>query len=150
MLKIIHPNYFAILIATLSGIILGIIWYSPFLFRKVWLADIERNEHDIRRTLIPFLISVVGIYILGIILDTFLRFSDLVGYDGFFDVTVIGLIVSIGIIALNMLSDYMISGAHIKFFIVHAGFRIILTLVMSWVLWLLIYSGMDIFQLFRN
>ena len=134
MLKIIHPHYFAICIATLSGILLGLIWYSPQLFRKVLLDDIEKNKHNIKRTLIPFIISIVGIFILGIILDTFLFFSRLAGMDSFEAATVIGLTISVGIIALNMLSDYMISGTHMRYFTVHAGYRILLTLSMSWIL----------------
>ena len=134
MLKIIHPNFLAIFIATGIGVILGIIWYSPIMFRKVLLADLEKNKQDITKFLIPLIISVFGMFILAIIIDTFLFFSKLAGMNSFSAATVIGITISVGIIALNMLSDYMISGTNMKFFTVHAGYRIVMTLLMSWTL----------------
>ena len=134
MLKIIHPDFIAISIATFSGALLGVIWYSPLLFRKVLLDDLAKNNQDIRGSFIPFIISVFGMFILAIILDTFLFFSGLAGMDPFIAATVIGITISVGIIALNMLSDYMISGTHMKYFAVHTGYRILLTLIMSWIL----------------
>ena len=134
MLKIIHPDFIAICIATFSGALLGVVWYSPLLFRKVLLDDLAKNNQDIRGFFIPFIISVFGMFILAIILDTFLFFSGLAGMDPFVAATVIGITISVGIIAFNMLSDYMISGTHMKYFAVHAGYRILLTLVMSWIL----------------
>lgn len=134
MLKIIHLNEIAIFIATLVGVFLGVIWYSPLMFRKILLDDLAKNNNDINKFFVPFIISVFGMAILAIILDTFLFFSKLAGMDSFYAATIIGVTISVGIIALNMLSDYMISGTHMKFFTVHAGYRIVMTILMAWTL----------------
>ena len=134
MLRIINLNEIAILVATLVGAVLGVIWYSPIMFRKVLLDDLAKNNNDIRKFFLPFIISVFSMVILAIILDTFLFFSKLAGMDSFYAATIIGSTISVGIIALNMLSDYMISGTHMKFFTVHAGYRIVMTILMAWTL----------------
>ena len=131
MLRIIQLNYPAIFIATLVGVCIGIIWYSPLLFRKILLDDLKKNKHELNKFIIPFIITIFGMFILSVILDTFLFFSGFVGMNRFEAAIVIGITISVGIIALNMLSDYLISGTHMKYFIVHAGYRIILTLLMS-------------------
>ncbi|NOZ46693.1 MAG: DUF1761 domain-containing protein [Chlorobi bacterium] len=134
MLKIIQLNLLAICIATLIGVVLGLLWYSPLLFRKVLIIDLEKNNKKINELLFPFLISIFGAFILAVILDLFLFFSNLAGMPPFYAATIIGSIMAVGIIALNMLSDYLLSGIHIKHFIVHAGYRIALTLIIAWTL----------------
>lgn len=134
MLKIIHLNYPAIFVATLAGIISGIIWYSPIFFRKILLKDLARNERDFSKIFLPIIISIVGIFLLAIILDTFLFFAGFTGMDTFEAATILGIVLAIGIIAVNMLSDYLISGTHMHSFMVHAGYRIVLTLAMAWIL----------------
>lgn len=131
MLKIIHLNFHAICIATLLGFIIGIIWYSPLFFRKVLISDLRKNRPEFHKLLIPFIISIFSMFILAIILDTFLFFSSLAGMNKYEAALIIGSTISIGVIGLNMLSDYLISGTLMKYFMVHAGYRITLTILIS-------------------
>jgi len=131
MLKIIDLNFVAIFISTTVGIVVGVIWYSPLLFWKVLINDIRRSHIEGNKFLFPVLFSIFGMFILAVILDTFLFFSRLAGMNPFEAALLLGFTISVGVIALNMLSDYLISGTHIKFFIVHAGYRIVMTLLMS-------------------
>jgi hypothetical protein len=90
MLKIIQLNLPAICIATLIGLLFGILWYSPLLFRKVLIADVKKNKKEIHIFLFPFIISIMGMFILSIILDVFLFFSGLAGMNRFEAALVLG------------------------------------------------------------
>ena len=42
-------NYLAVLICGIVGVGLGSLWYSPFLFGKLWLQELEESEEEIKR-----------------------------------------------------------------------------------------------------
>ena len=39
-------NYLAVLVAALTSIILGFLWYSPLLFAKPWMREMGYDPND--------------------------------------------------------------------------------------------------------
>ncbi len=56
-------NYFAILVCGVVAIGFGYLWYSPFLFGKLWLQEIDQSEEDLKRR--GSLIRIYGLTFLG-------------------------------------------------------------------------------------
>ena len=42
-------NYLAVLVCALVATGLGTLWYSPFLFGKLWLQETEQSEEELKR-----------------------------------------------------------------------------------------------------
>ena len=63
-------NYLAILVASLSGFVLGGLWYGP-LFGKAWMAASGITEDDVKKTNfakvygVTFLMNVIAAYVLA-------------------------------------------------------------------------------------
>lgn len=46
-------NYWVVLLCGFIGIFLGWLWYSPFLFGKMWMDAIEKTEDELRKDFNP-------------------------------------------------------------------------------------------------
>lgn len=42
-------NFFAVLLAAISAMILGAVWYSPLLFGKKWMKLMNKNEGELNK-----------------------------------------------------------------------------------------------------
>ena len=47
MLEILDLNAWAILAATVAGMVIGAAWYSPLLFGKAWLTALGKTEEEL-------------------------------------------------------------------------------------------------------
>jgi Protein of unknown function (DUF1761) len=45
-----HLNWLAILVAAISTMIVGFLWYSPFLFAKPWMREMGYDPNDKAKT----------------------------------------------------------------------------------------------------
>jgi len=45
---IVHLNYLAVLVTAVVGFLLGWLWYSPVLFAKSWMAEMEFTEESMK------------------------------------------------------------------------------------------------------
>lgn len=46
-------NYWVILLCGVIGILLGWLWYSPFLFGKMWMDSIDKSDEELKRDFNP-------------------------------------------------------------------------------------------------
>lgn len=44
-----YINHWAVLVCTVSNLVLGAIWYSPMLFYKAWMKENNFTEDDIKK-----------------------------------------------------------------------------------------------------
>lgn len=65
------PNLLAVVVAAIIPMVVGMIWYSPVLFAKRWMALVGKTEEEIRRSgpakayALSFLAYIVMAYVLG-------------------------------------------------------------------------------------
>ena len=73
----ITVNYLAVLIAALINIFLGMLWYSPAMFAKAWMASIGKTPEEISGNTagVYYVINTVASLILAYVLAMFVRFS---------------------------------------------------------------------------
>ena len=70
----VYINHWAVLVAALSNLLVGAIWYSPALFYRAWMRENNLTEEDVRRVSparlysISTLLSVVICYNLAFFL----------------------------------------------------------------------------------
>lgn len=69
-----YINHWAVLVCAIANLVLGAIWYSPFLFYKAWMKENKFTDEDIKKVnpaktySITLLISVIISYNLAFFL----------------------------------------------------------------------------------
>lgn len=56
----LEVNMLGILLATLAGMLLGAIWYSPLLFGSAWMKCIGKSPETLGSTTVPMLGSIIA------------------------------------------------------------------------------------------
>ena len=123
-------NYWAVLVAAVSGFLIGGIWYAPFLFGKAWMEDCGLKEDDLKsgggKTFgISFIFSIVSSIFLALITQ---------GHPGLMSGIHIGLFISIGFIATAIGVNYMFERKPFRLFLINAGNQVVTYVVMGAIL----------------
>lgn len=67
------PNYWAVFVSAVAYMVIGMLWYSPFLFGKVWMKAMHLDEKDLdgmkkgigRSYFFSFVAALVASYVLA-------------------------------------------------------------------------------------
>lgn len=70
MQPIVDINYLAVLIAALINMFLGMLWYSPYMFGKMWIAALGKSEEELKKSASGpiYIVSMVAALILAYVL----------------------------------------------------------------------------------
>lgn len=121
-------NIIAILVATIIGMFLGAIWYSPLLFGDAWMKCIGKTPETLGKPTIPMIGSVVASFLtaLGIsILFSFISVTDLSTAAS------IGAVLGLLIIFPALLSDNLFCGWGKRLLLIQSGYRTTSVFLMS-------------------
>lgn len=67
----VHVNYLAVLLAALSTMLVGSVWYTPAVFGNLWIKLAKLNRKDmekngmIKPVLITVIVSLISAYVLA-------------------------------------------------------------------------------------
>ena len=131
MLDFASINYLAVLVAALAAYFFGALWYSSVLFGNTWLRAMGKSKEELPSPTLPMLINFILTFITALGLALLIQGLGIVT---FLDGILIGLIVAIAFILTNTLSEYLYTGASMKLFWIHAGYRVIYILIMGAIL----------------
>lgn len=123
-------NYWAVLVAAVSGFVIGGLWYAPFLFGKRWMADNGFKEEDLKEGTAKvmggaLIMSVVSAIFLGLITQ---------GHPGLMSGIHVGLFISVGLISTSMAVNYLFERKPMSLFLINAGNQIVTYVVMGAIL----------------
>lgn len=117
-------NFFAIGLSILSNMVLGMLWYSPILFGKIWLKLVDLKSSDISKdesnkymslALIP---AILFMFSLAIILK-------LLNCGTVFDGFIIASILSIGFIGTSSFNLVLFENRKVKLTLIHVGYAFV-------------------------
>ena len=131
MLDFASINYLAVLVAALAAYFFGALWYSSVLFGNTWLRAMGKSKEELPSPTLPMLINFILTFITALGLALLIQGLGIVT---FLDGILIGLVVAIAFILTNTLSEYLYTGASMKLFWIHAGYRVIYILIMGAIL----------------
>ena len=123
-------NYLSVVVAALSSFVVGMLWYSPILFGKTWMAENGFTNEDLQG---GNMLRIYGTaFILGLIiattLDAFLRPESII--EGL----VHGALAGIGWVAASIGTMYLFEGKSLKLYLVNAGYHAVNYTVMGGIL----------------
>ena len=124
-------NYIAVLVVAIVSFVLGGLWYSPKVFGNIWLAGIGKRPDELGSSAVPLALNLITAVITAAVFAAIVRSLNLqTAAEGL----TFGFIVGVGIIAASMASDFAFNRFPPSFFLVEAGYRVGLSLIMGLVL----------------
>ena len=133
-MAIFSPGFFAIGAATLAGIVLGALWYSPLLFGHQWMRSLGKTTDTLGSQTRVMIGSVLANFLTA--LGLFLLFDLLSSVDLTMAITV-GAIVGFLIIFPALLSDNLFCDWGTSLLFIQFGYRILTVILMSLILFFL-------------
>ena len=127
-------NYLAIAAATLLGMVLGALWYSPVLFANQWMRCIGKTKETLGSPTLPMIGSVVACALsaVGIAL-----LHNFIGVGSLNQALTVGLILGGLIIFPAFLSDSLFCGWGAQLLLIQVGYRFLSVVLMSIVIYII-------------
>ncbi len=131
-------NLWAVLVAAVSTMVVGFLWYSPFLFAKPWMlamgydpenkaATDEMRKSAGKSYAISFVASLLAAFVLGKIIDLSTVDSALYGMK-------VGFAVWLGFVTTVQLTANLFGNQPTKLYLINTGYQLVCYLVMGAIL----------------
>ena len=133
-----HLNLLAILVAAISTMVVGFLWYSPILFAKPWMREMGYDPNDkarvqeMQKSAGPaYMGSFIASLVTAFVLAMFLHEMNAQGLE-------FGLLVSshvwLGFVATVQLTGVLFMKQSMKLFAINTGYQLVCYLVMGAIL----------------
>ena len=135
MIQTIHINYLAVLVAAISSMVLGFLWYGP-LFGKTWMKLMsfdkkkmdEAKKKEMGKTVAAAFISAL---LMSYILAHFVVYAQAATW---IDGVVAGLWIWLGFVATVMFGMVLWEGKPLKLYLINASHYLVVLAVMGAIL----------------
>lgn len=125
-------NWFGAIVAGFASIIIGGIWYSPFVAGKIWMEATGINPEKEGSPVTAMLTSFISNSIFAAFLSMLLTATGAIE-DGFHVASSYGLFMAI-LVAAGTWQNYAFENRSITHFLVHTGYHIVSMVAMSIIL----------------
>ena len=137
-MRLHHINLLAVLVAAVSTMIVGFLWYSPILFAKPWMREMGYDPEDkakiqqMQKSAGPayagsFVASLISAFVLALVFH-WMRVGDLHAAVG------ASFHVWLGFVATVQFTDALFQKKSMKLFAINTGFQLVCYLAMGAIL----------------
>jgi uncharacterized protein DUF1761 len=137
-MELMGINLWSVLVAAVATMILGFLWYSPFLFARPWTvlmgydpndkAKIEEMQKGAGRIYgIAFVASLVSAFVLAKIIDVTTVNSALYGMK-------VGFAMWLGFVTTVQLTGVLFAKQPVKLYLINSGYQLVCYLAMGTIL----------------
>lgn len=130
MLNFEELNFIAIILASVAKFIISGIWFSGFLFGKIWMAEVGLKEEELtdpkKPLIIAFLCNLLFVFTVAVLFSIMaldIRTS-----------LAVAIIMAIGISAAQMAPSFAFEGRSLKLFIIYAAQYVVEFVVVTLIL----------------
>ena len=127
-MELMGLNMLAVLVAAISGMVLGALWYSPVLFGKQWMAAIGESAEDFAPPASAMVGSLFCCLASALSLEIIFTHAEI---NTLLSGTLMGAVIAIGLVSTALLSDNLFCGWGRRLFWIQAGYRSTYIVVMS-------------------
>ena len=125
-------NLWAVLVAALAYMVIGMVWYSPLLFGNTWLALMNKTPKEIRRMkksagkayLFSIIIALVTSYVLA-------QFLTFLAARSFLGGVIVAFWIWLGFIATTQLNGVLYEQKPFKIYLINIGYLLVSIFVMA-------------------
>jgi hypothetical protein len=124
-------NGWAVLVAAVVAYAIGAVWYAPPVFGNRWMAALGKSKEQlgdpVRLMVAQFFLTLVIAAVLAVVV---VRFGAVTWIEG----AAIGLVLSLGLVAASLLSDWMFCGFSMRLYWIQIGYKVAYITVMGAIL----------------
>jgi len=124
-------NWWAVLVSTVVAYAIGAVWYAPPVFGNRWMAALGKSREELgdpaRLMVAQFFLTLV---IAAVLAAVVVRFGAVTWIEG----AVVGLVLSVGLVATSLLSDWMFCGFSMRLYWMQIGYKVACITVMGAIL----------------
>lgn len=127
-MEVPNLNFFAILVAAISSFIIGSMWYSPILFGKIWMKELNFTDEDLQNG------NVTRLYIISffVAIVIALNLAFFIGNNaGAVWGTTAGALAGFGWVAMAMGLTYLFEGKSLRLYLINAGYHVVTFTIMG-------------------
>jgi hypothetical protein len=112
-------NWWAVLVATVVACAIGTGWYAPPAFGNRWMAALGREQlgDPVKPMIAQFFLTLVIAAVLALVV---VRFGAVTWIEG----AAIGFVLSAGLVATSLLSDWLFCGFDMKLYWIQTGCKL--------------------------
>jgi hypothetical protein len=115
-------NWWAVLAASVVAFVMGAVWYAPPVLGNPWMAALGKSKEQLGDPVKPmiaqFFLTLVIAAVLALVV---VRFGAVNWIEG----AAIGLVLSAGLVATSLLSDWMFCGFGMKLYWIQTGYKLV-------------------------
>ena len=116
-------NIFAVFLVFGVNIILGVLWYSKFLFGNYWIKEMEFTDEDlVSPSPVFFVFTLLSGLIMSLVLAFFVSYA---GADNFFEGLYLGFLAFIGFVATSHINTIVYEGRKISVYLLYMGYQLV-------------------------
>lgn len=105
MIEIFGVDVLAVLAAAVVSMVVGSLWYSPFLFGKQWLAAVGKRQEDLGDPKLGYAVATVAAFVTALAVGYLLVLLDIAGAATTAEKFALG--VTVGLLAWIFVSSVM-------------------------------------------
>ncbi len=124
-------NILAVISAAVAGMAIGTVWYSPFIFGKIWMAQSGMRPEDMKGRGRAMVIAAISSFVSAYVLACFIDLLDVHTLSGGIAVA---FPVWLGFVATVMALEMGFGGKSLKVYLIDAGNQLASFLAMAAVL----------------
>lgn len=120
---IFHIDYPAVLSAAVAYFFLGAVWYSPAVFGRIWMREMNLSDKDGRKANImpalagSLLCTLLSAVILQFLITTVYADDALLGAN-------VGLIAGVGFVTPCIMTNCLYENRSLRFLMISAGYHV--------------------------
>jgi len=124
-------NGWAVLVAAVVGYAIGAVWYAPPVFGKRWLAALGKSKDQLGDPVKPMVVQFfLALVIAAVLAVVVVRFGAVTWIEG----AAIGFVLSVGLVATSLFSDWMFCGFSMRLYRIQAGYKVVYITAMGAIL----------------
>ena len=124
-------NGWAVLVAAVVGHAIGAVWYGPPVFGKRWLAALGKSKDQLGGPVKPIVVQFfLALVIAAVLAVVVVRFGAVTWIEG----AAIGFVLSVGLVATSLFSDWMFCGFSMRLYRIQAGYKVVYITAMGAIL----------------
>ena len=124
-------NYFAVIVAAMVAVVIGLIWYNPAVFGKKWASLLGRDTMDLGNPKVGYALTVLGAVVMSAALAEVLKFAGATTVPGGWKIA--GL-VWLGFAASTGLVNAVVVGKKSELYLLEQAHHLVTLLVAAMVL----------------
>ena len=124
-------NGWAVLVAAVVGYAISAVWYAPPVFGKRWLAALGKSKDQLGDPVKPMVVQFfLALVIAAVLAAVVVRFGAVTWIEG----AAIGFVLSAGLVATSLLTDWMFCGFNMKLYWLQVGHKVVTITAMGAIL----------------